>query len=104
MIGGNIGAVCRAINNNGITDLALVNPRPDTNWNEAEKLACNARAQLTARKTFDTLEEAIGDCTFVAGTPARTGFYRDTAITPEFAPIALESASHHKIALLLAGG
>ena len=35
MIGGNIGAVCRAINNNGITDLAVVNPRPDTNWPEA---------------------------------------------------------------------
>lgn len=101
MIGGNIGSVCRAINNNGITDLALVKPRSDTNWNEAEKLACNARAQLTARKTFDTLEEAIGDCTLVAGTSARTGFYRDTAITPsEFAPIALESAAHHKIALL----
>ena len=44
MIGGNIGSVCRAINNNGITDLALVKPRSDTNWNEAEKLACNARA------------------------------------------------------------
>ncbi|HBO88170.1 MAG TPA: hypothetical protein DD620_05425 [Verrucomicrobia bacterium] len=101
MIGGNIGAVCRAINNNGITDLAIVNPRSDTNWNEAKKLACNARPQLAIRKTFDTLEEAIGDCTLVAGTSARKGFYRDTAMTPsEFAPIALESAAHHKIALL----
>jgi TrmH family RNA methyltransferase len=101
MIGGNIGAVCRAINNNGITDLAIVKPRPDTNWHEAEKLACNARPQLAARKIFDTLEEAIGDCTLVAGTSARTGFYRDTAMTPsEFAPIALKSAAHHKIALL----
>ena len=61
MIGGNIGAVCRAINNNGITDLAVVNPRPDTDWNEAEKLACNARPQLAARKTFDTLEAAIAE-------------------------------------------
>ena len=101
MIGGNIGAVCRAINNNGITDLAVVNPRPDTDWNEAEKLACNARPQLAARKTFDTLEAAIADCTLVAGTSARTGFYRDTALTPaEFAPTALESAAHHRIALL----
>ena len=78
MIGGNIGAVCRAINNNGITDLALVNPRSDTNWNEAEKLACNARAQLTARKTFDTLEEAIGDVPSVAA-PLRE---RASIVTP----------------------
>lgn len=101
LFGGNIGSVCRAMNNNDITDLAIVNPRPTTDWDDARKLACNAKAQLEARKEFSTLAEALADCTLVAGTSARTGFYRDTAYTPrELAPVALESAKDHKIALV----
>jgi TrmH family RNA methyltransferase len=101
IFGGNIGSVCRAMNNNGITDLAIVSPRPETDWTEAEKLACNAKPQLQARKEFSSLEEAIAGCTVVAGTSARTGFYRDTAYSPrEFAPIAMESANDHRIALV----
>ncbi len=101
LFGGNLGSICRAMNNNGITDLAVVDPRPDMDMDEARKFSCNARAQLEARKEFASLEEAIADCTVVAATSARTGFYRDTAYSPrEFAPIALESAKDHKIALV----
>ena len=101
IFGGNIGSVCRAMNNNGITDLAIVNPRPETDWEDARKLSCNAKEQLEERMEFVTLEEAVAECTVVAGTSARTGFYRDTAHSPrEFAPIALESAQDHKIALV----
>lgn len=101
MFGGNLGSVCRAMNNNGITDLAVVDPRPDMDMDEARKFSCNARAQLEARKEFATLAEAVADCTVVAATSARTGFYRDTAYSPrEFAPIALESATAHRIALV----
>ena len=101
MFGGNLGSVCRAMNNNGVTDLAVVDPRPDMDMDEARKFSCNARDQLESRKTFQTLQEAIADCTVVAATSARTGFYRDTAYSPRaFAPIALESAKDHKIALV----
>ncbi len=101
MFGGNLGSICRAMNNNGITDLVVVNPRPDMDMDEARKFSCNARAQLEARRECATLEEAIADCTVVAATSARTGFYRDTAYSPrEFAPIALESAKDHRIALV----
>ena len=101
MFGGNMGSVCRAMNNNGITDLAVVNPRADMDMDEARKFSCNAREQLETRKEFESLAEAVADCTIVAATSARTGFYRDTAYSPrEFAPIALESASNHKIALV----
>lgn len=99
--GGNMGSVCRAMNNNGISDLAIVDPRPEMNMDEARKFSCNARAQLEARKEYATLAEAVEGCTVVAGTSARTGFYRDTAYTPKtFAPIGLESAKDHKIALV----
>ena len=37
----------------------------------------------------------------MAGTSARTGFYRDTAYSPrDFAPIGLESAKDHKVAMV----
>lgn len=101
IFGGNIGSVCRAMNNNGITDLAIVKPRETTDWDDARKLSCNAKSQLEARKEFQTLEDAVADCTVVAATSARTGFYRDTAYSAkEFAPIGLESAKDHKIALV----
>lgn len=101
MHGGNIGSVCRAMNNCGITDLAIVKPRPETDWDDARKLACQATAQLEARREVPSLAEAVADCTVVAGTSARTGFYRVTALTPrDFAPVALESAAHHRVALV----
>jgi len=101
MFGGNLGSICRAMNNNGITDLAVVDPRPDMDMDEARKFSCNAREQLESRKEFATLAEAIADCTVVAATSARTGFYRDTSYSPrEFAPIALASATDHRIALV----
>lgn len=101
LFGGNIGAVCRAINNCGVTDLTVVNPREDTDWNEARKFACNAREQFAAIRYVDTLAEAVNDCTVVAGTSARTGFYRDTALSPrEMVPIALESAQKSRVALV----
>ena len=101
IFGGNVGSVCRAMNNNGITDLAIVNPRAEFDWEDARKLSCNAKEQLEARTEYATLAEAVAGCTVVAGTSARTGFYRDTAYSPrEFAPIGLESAKDHKIALV----
>ncbi|MBN2684792.1 MAG: RNA methyltransferase [Pontiellaceae bacterium] len=101
LFGGNLGSICRAMNNNGLTDLAVVDPRPDMDMDEARKFSCNARAQLEARRECATLEEAIADCTVVAATSARTGFYRDTSYTPrEFAPIALESAKDYKVAIV----
>ena len=81
--GGNIGSICRAINNNGITQLYIVNPSARIDWNEAKKLACNAKDQLSNIKKCMSIEEAIRDCSMVAGTTARKGSYRNTSITIE---------------------
>ncbi|MCU0858107.1 MAG: RNA methyltransferase [Pontiellaceae bacterium] len=98
---GNIGSICRVMMNMGLTDLALVSPREDLNWNEARKMAYKAEPLLDQIKTFQTLEDAVADCTVVAGTSARTGLYRDHAYLPrEIAPVILESAAHHKTALI----
>ena len=98
---GNIGSICRVMMNMGVTDLALVAPNANLDWEEARKLAYNAETMLDNLKTFPTLEEAVADCTVVAGTSARTGFYRDHAYLPrEIAPVILDSATHHKAALV----
>ena len=99
---GNIGSVCRVLMNMGITDLAVINPHDRHDWDEAKRLACHADNLLDARKTFQTLEEALADCTVVAGTSARTGMHRDHAGLPrEIAPIIIDSAAAgHKCALV----
>ena len=99
--GGNIGSICRVMMNMGITDLVLVDPHDKLDWEEARRLACHAGEVLEKRQVFQTLEEAVADCTVVAGTSARTGMYRDHAGLPrEIAPVVLDSAAHHKTALV----
>ena len=99
--GGNVGSICRSINNNGITNLSIVNPNKNIDWLEAKKLACNASDQLKNIKIYDSLKNAISKSTIVAGTSARTGFYRDSSVTiDKFSEIGLESAKNHKIALV----
>lgn len=99
--GGNIGSVCRVMMNMGITDLALVGRAENFDMEEARKLAFRAEPMLDSVRIFQTLEKAVTDCTIVAGTSARTGFYRDHATLPrEIAPVVLDSAAHHKAALV----
>jgi tRNA/rRNA methyltransferase len=98
---GNIGSVCRVMMNMGITDLALVSPGEHLDWDEARKLAFRAEPVIDRIQKFPTLAEAVADCTVVAGTSARTGFYRDHAFLPrDLAPVLLDSAAHHPCALV----
>jgi TrmH family RNA methyltransferase len=98
---GNIGSVCRVMMNMGLRDLALAAPGEHLDWEEARKLAFRAEPMLESLRRYATLQEAVADCTVVAGTSARTGFYRDHAGLPrDLAPVLLESAAHHKVALV----
>lgn len=98
--GGNIGAVCRAMANMGLADLALVAPE-NINWNEARKMACAAGEILERRKNAASIAEAVADCVLVVGTTARLGLYRQHAATPrQAAPLILESAGSGKTALV----
>lgn len=68
---GNIGSAARAMKTMGLSDLCLVSPRrfPDP---DAEALAAGARDVLSAARVFQTLDEAIADCSAVIGTSARS--------------------------------
>lgn len=98
--GGNIGAVCRAMANMGLSDLALV-AAENINWDEARKMACAAGGILARRKASTTIPEAVADCALAIGATARLGLYRQHATTPrECAPQILAAAQNGKVALV----
>lgn len=100
LYGGNVGSICRAMANMGLSDLALVQPQR-LNMDEARMMACHATEILESRSEFTTMAEAVADCGAVMGATARTGLYRQHAKTPrEWAPKALEVAQTGRVALV----
>lgn len=98
---GNVGSVCRAMENMGFHDLVLAAPRICDDGNDAERMAVHATDLLKTARRTETFEEAIADCSFVVGTTARGGLYRQHVKTPrEHAPELLKLASQGKVALV----
>lgn len=67
---GNVGAVARAMKSMGLARLCLVRPRAFPGA-EATARAAGADDLLTAAALCEDLDEAIGDCAWVAATSAR---------------------------------
>lgn len=67
---GNIGATARAMKNMGLEKLYLVQPK-QPNSLQAVSRAAGALDVLDRAVIVDTLDEAIADCVWVAGTSAR---------------------------------
>ncbi|MBR0057265.1 MAG: RNA methyltransferase, partial [Kiritimatiellae bacterium] len=99
---GNVGSVCRAMANMGLSELVIVAPRiADSDWAEAERLAVHAGGILASRKTVGTFAEAIADCTAVAGATARDGLYRGhISLVRDAAPELAVLAKSGKLALV----
>ena len=101
LYGGNIGSVCRAMANFGADDLVLVNPSPDVDWREAEKMAVHAAGILAARRTVRSLDEALADCVASVGTTCRRGLYRQHAQSArEWAPELAALSARGRVALV----
>lgn len=101
MYGGNLGAICRAMKNMGLSELVMVNPNPDLDFYEAQKYALHADDILENRRQVDSVKEAVDDCVIVAATTGLKGLYRSHTRTPrELAPRLLESAQNNKVALV----
>lgn len=100
LYGGNVGSVCRAMANMGLSDLAVAAPRP-LNLDEARMMAVHAAGILESRREFATLADAVADCGMVVGTTARGGLYRQHVRTPrEQAPRVLEAAATGRVAMV----
>lgn len=99
--GGNVGSVCRAMMNMGLSQLTLVRPNPGMDMEAAAAMACHAGEILAGRTVCATLAEAVADCGLVAGTSNRGGLYRGHAKTPrEWAPRLIEAAQSAKVAVV----
>lgn len=101
LYGGNVGSVCRAMANCGMSELRLVAPDPGITWEFARRMAVHATDVLDSRKTFATLREAVADCVAVAGTSRRGGLYRrHFSDVREAAPSLAETARRGPVALV----
>ncbi|MDH4226685.1 MAG: RNA methyltransferase [Deltaproteobacteria bacterium] len=97
---GNIGSVCRAMKNNGLKDLRLVNPVPYMT-EEGKSMACNATDMLQAARVFPTLDVAIKDAPLVVGTTRRRGKLRfPTMNIDEAIPEIIKRARKNRVAIL----
>jgi tRNA/rRNA methyltransferase len=70
-LGENIGSAARAMANFGLGRLRIVKPREEWPNPQARKMASGADRILDDAVLYDTLEEAIADCTLVLATTAR---------------------------------
>ncbi len=98
---GNVGSVCRAMKNMGLTDLAVAGPHGAWDLSQARMMALHAQDVFENRKEYATLAEAVADCGLVAGTTARQGLYRGHCKTPrDWAPGLLQAAQTGRVALV----
>ena len=101
LYGGNVGSICRAMANMGLSDLVLVDPAKELNMAEARMMAVAAGEILEKRRELTSVAEAVGDCGLVMGTTIRPGLYRQHVKTPrEWAPSILASAAVNPVALV----
>lgn len=97
----NVGSVCRAMLNFGVTDLRLVNPQIDHLQHEARQMAVKGTDVLEAAKIYTCLPDALADCSLSIGTTRRFGRYREDMLHPdEAARMLLPMTDSAKVALV----
>jgi len=79
---GNVGAICRAMKNMGLSQLRLAAQKPLVLEKIYER-AVNSWDIWEKARIYDTLAEAVSDCTIVVGTTRRRGHNRkNVSMTP----------------------
>lgn len=97
---GNIGATARAMKNMGLHDLVLVRPKLFPH-EDATARASGAEDVLLSTTVFDTLDQALSDCSYVAGTSARSRTIGWPSMAPrECAARLLAESAHGKPAVV----
>jgi tRNA/rRNA methyltransferase len=88
-LGDNIGAAARAMANFGLARLRLVKPKQGWPNERAVVMAAGADRILDSAVLFDTLEEAVADCSFVLATTARNHDQHKPVVSAEQAAIEM---------------
>jgi tRNA/rRNA methyltransferase len=84
-LGENIGMAARAMGNFALTRLRIVNPRDGWPNLSAQRAAAGADHILDHAKLFDTVEQAVADCTLLFATTARAHDQAKPVVAPEAA-------------------
>ncbi|MBQ6781378.1 MAG: RNA methyltransferase [Treponema sp.] len=89
----NVGAVCRAMANNGIGTLRIVGKKEDFDEERVRILAIHAADIWERTEFFDSVQDATADCAFAAGTTRRRGKKRKGKLylPEEFAEFAAKT-------------
>ena len=98
-LGQNIGKAARAMLNFGLTEMRLVAPRDGWPNPDAGPSASGADVVLERAQLFDTIEEAIADCSHVYASTVR----RRDLVMPVVGPAEMAdriAASHERSAIL----
>src|ERR1700682_4357824 len=91
-LGENIGMAARAMGNFGLARLRIVNPRDGWPNVHARRAASGADHILDHAELFDTVEQAVADCTLLLATTARAHDQAKPVVAPQAA--AREIAAH----------
>src|SRR5262245_611278 len=75
----NLGSVCRAMKNMGLSDLVLVRPEVRVTDDWAIAFAARARSILDSARIVDSIPVALQDCVATYATSGKGGFYRKPA-------------------------
>ncbi len=86
----NVGAVCRGMANNSLSDLRIVGKKENYDDEHVRRLAIHAADIWENARFFDSITQATKDCALCAGTTRRRGKKRkDKLLLPEeFAKLA----------------
>ena len=90
-LGENIGMAARAMGNFGLTRLRIVNPRDGWPNVHARRAASGADHILDQVELFDTVEQAVADCTLLFATTARAHDQAKPVVAPEEAAQEMSS-------------
>jgi tRNA/rRNA methyltransferase len=101
-LGENIGMAARAMGNFGLTRLRIVNPRDGWPNVHAQRAASGADHILDRVELFDTVVEAVADCTLLFATTARAHDQAKPVVAPDAAAreISAEIAGGGHVAIL----
>ena len=79
----NIGAACRAMANNDISELRIVGNKADYDIEHIHVLAIHAGGIFDKAQFYSSIKEATADCVVCAGTTRRSGKKRGKLLLPE---------------------
>jgi tRNA/rRNA methyltransferase len=79
----NIGAACRAMANNDISELRIVGNKGDYDIEHIHVLAIHAAGIFDKAVFYPSIKEATSDCVLCAGTTRRAGKKRGKLLLPE---------------------